>query len=360
MEKVVEQVRNATGIQSHPRDVGKILACISETTDFWRILYLSNRPFNIVAETIKTLAEDGLLRIDENNKIHLTDKGQAFLQDHHILPKKDCTCPKCQGRGVSNDEFSNLLVQFREVSRQRPKAVIEYDQGFVTDETTVARVALLADRGDIQGKDILIIGDDDLVSLAAAMSGLSRRVVVLEVDRRLIDFIQQVAAEHNLPIEARSYDVKYRLPEEYVGAFDTFLTDPPETIGGLRVFLRRGLASLKGPGCAAYFGLTYTESSLYKWNTFQQMLTRDFQVAITDIIHNFNEYVTWDYLLGSIRDDLSFVQVKPEFNWYRSSMYRIETLAAYKGPNEDVQEEELYVDEEALVFTKGFGREKDE
>ncbi len=328
--QIAEKASGPAGRKIHPREVERVFGALLASSEFWRIVTLSRLPVETVAEIIKVLLDVGLA-VQENGALRLTPGGNAQAQARGIVPLIKQTCPECTGRGIDLRPHSELLDQFKELVQNRPDAILEYDQGYVTPETTVARLALLAAKGDLQDKELIILGDDDLVSIAAALSGLPRRVVVLEIDPRLTDFIQTLAGTHHLAIEVYRQDLRRRLPAELCRQFDTFLTDPPETIPALELFLTRGLAALKGPCCAGYFGLTYAESSLAEWLTIQQILAGKLKVAVTDIIHNFNEYVNWNYLLESVRKDLSFVQVSPRANWYFSSMYRIETLVDYEA-----------------------------
>ncbi len=343
LAQIAQKASRSAGAKIYLREVERVIGALMASSEFWGVITLSCLPVNTVAEIIKELIAEGLV-VQKDHSLELTPKGKGEAQVREISPLADGACKACAGRGLDLSAFNKLLNTFREMVQGRPKAIFEYDQGYVTPETTVARVALLAAKGDIKGKDLLIIGDDDLVSVAAALSRLPRRVAVLEIDPRLIRFIQALADSHHLEIEIYRQDVRKRLPAELCRQFDTFLTDPPETIDALELFLTRGLAALKGPCCAGYFGLTFAESSLSKWLALQQILAAKLKVAVTDIIHNFNEYVNWDYLLESVRKDLSFVQVNPLSNWYRSSMYRVETVEGSYWENLDREDLALYPD----------------
>jgi len=61
----------------------------------------------------------------------------------------------------------------------------------VITEDTIRRVTLIHRFGDLENKDILIVGDDDLTSLALGITGLPRKVKVLEVDKRLVEYINK-------------------------------------------------------------------------------------------------------------------------------------------------------------------------
>ena len=58
---------------------------------------------------------------------------------------------------------------------------------------SLIHASFVYERGNLIGKRILVIGDDDLFSLAAALTGLPSWVVVLEKDPRLVAFINHVA-----------------------------------------------------------------------------------------------------------------------------------------------------------------------
>jgi len=358
MEAYAAELTKRTGIPVTSADVKKVLGAMLAAKEFWHITHLSDRPFNVVAESLKFFAERGWVKVEDQH-LELTPAGRELVDEQGIRPPIDSGCKACNRRGISVERWQDLLNRFKEAVAERPLPIIDYDQGFVTEETTVARIALMADRGDIQGKDLLVLGDDDLVSLAAGFSGLPRRVVVLEVDERLVNFIRQVAEKESLPVEAHIFDLVHPLPAELRRQFDTFFTDPPETLEALATFIGRGLSGLKGAGCAGYFGLTRAESSLTKWRAFQAQLTGRFNVVITDIVHDFNEYVNWDYLLDSVRNDLSFVQTWPRYNWYHSAIFRIETVDDnFFRHEEEMKGAPLYEDQEALVFTRRFRKEQ--
>ncbi|MEW6189159.1 MAG: bis-aminopropyl spermidine synthase family protein [Actinomycetota bacterium] len=351
MDLLVSKVNKRTKINITSRDVENILSATLSSSNLWEITDLSHRPFRIVVETLKELRERGLV-ILKNSSISLTKEGKIFCKRYNVTPKTNHGCPACRGRTVSLAKFEDFLPRFEQIVRNRPEPIMELDQGFVGPTIAFARIALLADRGDIQGKDVIILGDDDLVSLAAALSGLPKRITVLEVDERIVDFIENTSEKENLHIEVVPHDLRFKLPRDLVESFDTFLTDPPEAIGGLELFIARGLATLKGAGCAGYFGLTMIESSLQKWGELQKILTHEYGVVITDIIHDFNIYDNWMYLLESIKDDIGPLREAPEKHWYKSSMFRIETLEDFLQRNEDVVSVELYNDPESLIWTK--------
>lgn len=358
MNELVEAVSKATNIGVTRKDVERVLGALLSEGDFWKAMPYMSVPFNVVAETCKFLSEKDFVWF-KGSKVIWREKGNQWLNREKIQPLEPSVCSMCNGKTIDLKKYKNLLAHFKHLALKRPGAIIEYDQGYVTDETTVARVALMAQKGDIQNKDILVLGDDDLLSIAAALTGFPRRVVVVEIDSRLVNFINDVARSEDLPVEAIELDLRKPLPQSLLASFDTFWTDPPETPEALELFVGRGIASLKGSGCTGYFGVTFVESSMYKWREFQKIIISKLGAVITDIIWNFNEYMNWDYLLDSIRNDIEPLTVKPSLNWYRSAQYRIETFEDTPVFNEEATGKEIYIDKEALVYTGKLGKGSD-
>jgi predicted methyltransferase len=358
MEELVRRIKEVTGTSVGPNELKRLIGAFLSAGDFWKAMPFVDQPFNVVAETAKYLFEKGWLTFTRST-LGFTEQGKKWLEENEIFPLVISTCSLCGGRGVSLENFQELLAKFKETVKGRPEAILDYDQGYVTPETTVSRVVLLAQKGDIQGKELLILGDDDLLSLAAALSGLPKRVVVVEIDERIVNFINQVARAEDLDIETINLDLRNPLPDSVLKSFDTFWTDPPETPEALELFIGRGIAGLKGPGCAGYFGITNAESDKFKWRAFQNVLTGKLGAVITDVINNFNEYVNWDYLLDTIRNDIEPLTVEPSINWYRSTQFRIEVLEDTPVFNEPATGKEIYVDKDALVYTSKL-KEEDE
>jgi predicted methyltransferase len=344
-------VSERTAIPTSERDIERILAAIPDATDLWQVVDLAKCPFNQVVETVRALAEAGLADVGETS-VRLTDRGRALAEERGAVLPASMRCPTCSGRGVVDASISEARQRFDRVAVGRPAPIEAYDQAYVTTDTVFARVAAFLDRGDLAGRDLLVLGDDDLMGLAAALTGLPRRVVVIEIDERLNDFIRQVARDERLPLEVQTVDLRDPLPPSLAHSFDTFFTDPPDTLAGLELFVARGLESLRSAGCAGYFGVTVIESSFRNWRALQARLTSHYRLAITDIIRDFSTYQNWDYLVGSVRDDLPPLRHAPVANWYRSSLYRVETFEDSILTAGEVDEATLYVGAESLLHTK--------
>ena len=240
----------------------------------------------------------------------------------------DFRCRVCDARGYTVPDSLDVARAFYKIAERRPLPIEDYDQGYISPEDVLRRIGFMYERGDLAASEIIVIGDDDLLSIAAALTGLPKRVVAIEVDERLVRFINRIAEEHDLSLEARSYDVQEPLSEELVRSFDVFVCDPVETLAGIKLFLSRGAASLRGSGSAAYFGLTTLEASRKKWYEIQRML-HEMGFVITDIRRRFSVYPCEDTNFFRYQHRLRIVKKLRslcDYNWFRSALYRIEAV----------------------------------
>ncbi|MGB9802507.1 bis-aminopropyl spermidine synthase family protein [Desulfofundulus sp.] len=322
---------------------------------FWQLIRKQDGHLAHFLEVLEKMLARELVR-SEGSYIYLTAKGEKLARDHGLSPLEPLTCPACEGKTVTlQGRFARVLEEFEEIARQRPPAVAEFDQGYVDTRSTVARVAIMYRRGDLEGQDVLLIGDDDLTSIAIALTGMAGRITVLEVDDRLVEFIDAQARKKGWSnLSVQKYDVRYPLPLEFQGRYDTFLIDPVETLPGISLFLSRCAMSLRGKGSAGYFGLTHLEASRDKWYLIQKLVL-DMNFVITDIIYNFQEYELERE--GFVSKDYPLVQRAfgrlpvPDINWYTSNFFRLEALGKPRVPEQEniPAGREFYFDEEAYA-----------
>ncbi len=327
-------------------------------TSYWNLIRENDAVLPEFIATLKELVDGGYIKADDEGLLLLTEKGKEYAEKLGIRAYVDPVCEHCQGKTVVIKEaYKDIYKQFLEIAKNRPKAITAFDQGYVTPEDTIRRVLLMHRFGDVENKKILILGDDDLTSIALALTGLPKEILVLEIDERLINFINKVAEEKGFSnVKAITYDARYPFSEEIQGNYDTFVTDPVETVKGISLFLSRCIQGLKGEGSAGYFGLTHIEASRKKWHQIQKNLL-DMNLVITDIIRRFSDYAL-EYE-DIVKEDLNFrvyteapVKVNfPDAYFYTSNMYRVELIDAPK-PLFDGKvewERDLYLDDEAYV-----------
>lgn len=175
-----------------------------------------------------------------------------------------------------------------------PPTDVTLDQAPCTAETSVRRAALLYRSGALEGRRIALLGDDDSVSLSIGLFGrllagrqLTRRLVVFELDERRVAFLETAARDSGLALEIVRHDLREPLPRELIGGFDSFETDPPYTIAGASLFVRRGVELLeRGFG---YGMLSFGHTSPPDRIRLQAALTA-LGVATTALYPAFNRY----------------------------------------------------------------------
>jgi hypothetical protein len=340
---LAKEISTRSNIRVSPKDIERFLGALRRVKTPWEIVDLSDFPVPAVFESMRVLEEKGVISISESG-LRFTQKGREISRDLH--PVEDLSCPKCEGRGISLERFYEIERRFLRIQKNRPQAIRRFDQGYVTPRTTLSRFALAYERGDVVGKEIIVLGDDDLMSVVLGLSGLTKGITVVEIDKRLTDFIKETGEREGFRVSVETFDLRHPLPKEHIGRYDTFFTDPPETLKAIDAFIGRGISALRAPGSAGYFGFTRREASLTKWYGVQRMLLK-YRIVFTDIIHNFNEYVNWGYEEETRAWRLSPVKVRPKKNWYRSALYRLETLDGFRGNSRDYGDENIYEDEES-------------
>lgn len=335
-------------------DIARVMRALLEYSDAWQVAGRANVPFADLVDILQKMRERGLVEFDKSD-LRLTGKGEAFARELHVVRTETVTCPHCAGSGFEFEQFHDAYHQFLPLLAKRPPAEATYDQGALTADSVFRRLALMYAHGDVAGQKILLLGDDDLLSIALALTGLPREIVVIEIDPRLCEFIREVAWDKGLNIRVIQHDARERLPVDLRAHFDTFVTDPSETIQGLLLFVEKGLAMLgPGGGRAGYFGVTLIEASMLKWNLWERHLLQNHALVFTHISEPFSLYGTHldtgASQSGAASVDFPPLQLPPSAPWYRSSFFRVETLKEFVPPTDydSNPRDELYQDAESL------------
>ena len=314
--------------------------------DAWQWFARARIPFPYAISILRALRDAGYL---EFGPTRLTRRGDHLVQEMRVFPSPEYECSTCGGSGTEWRGLETVYSDYLELFAARPRGEdANLDQGAMTPQSLFRRVARMIREGDVAGREIVALGDDDLASLVLALTGFPAGVTVFELDKRICEYIAEVARKRALKIEVVHQDLTAFLPGNMIGKFDTFVCDPPETEAGLLLFVEKGLALLKGgEGHAGYFGATVMEASLTKWKRWQTQLLRDHEIAFTHILPPFTEYESWlDEKAVPDLEPLAQVSTHP---WYRFAFYRLETLPSFE-PGGDFELENskiFYFDEES-------------
>jgi hypothetical protein len=137
---------------------------------------------------------------------------------------------------------SNQFPEFEEVSYlMARRRVLDYSLG-QAPLTPRSHLQKLNHVLVHQPETVLLVGDDDLVSISLARRGI--QVTVLEIDPYTCALISQISREENLSIALHQVDLRSGLPI-FQEEFDLFVADPDFAIEAFALFLSRGLSLLR-------------------------------------------------------------------------------------------------------------------
>ncbi|MFX1516070.1 MAG: adenosylmethionine decarboxylase [Promethearchaeota archaeon] len=184
-------------------------------------------------------------------------------------------------------EFFKPVIDYLNL---RPPPEYKYDQSRSTPETVIKRALLMLKNGDVEGKRIAILGDDDGVSIALAYLQCAREIFVIDIDSRVLEFVQSFALEKNLTdvLKTQLWDIRTTFPKKWWHRYEIFETDPPYTVDGLKIFVDQVLTLLeprKGGRGYISFGV---KSPHETWVCQQHLLEAGF--FIEEFIPSFNRY----------------------------------------------------------------------
>jgi len=177
---------------------------------------------------------------------------EADLPPDGPFPREALSTQDRQG-SVIPQAMCAVAQQLERIYRQSPGLAATPDPVSHLAEAGARRALALHAHSALDGKDVILLGDDNLVSLAIGFLGqvlgraLARRLVVVEADPAWIELIQAASRAHGLGVECVRHNLRDPLPEDLRGAFDTFETDPPYTTAGMTLFVSRAIQALK-PG----------------------------------------------------------------------------------------------------------------
>ena len=216
-----------------------------------------------------------------------------------------------------------LVEDLGALAQKRPAEKRVFLQRHVSLRTSVLRALYLQHRGDLAGKRVVLLGDDDLTSLALCLVGGFDSLTVLELDAELNAFIESRFEELGASkARAVTYDAREPLPLELRGAADTFMCDPARRT--YRTFLGRGQELLRPDG-ALYVFVNPSHSSGETQFVFQR-LAIETGMIITDSVPGFNEYLSnpsklgaedWGYYPAPPNPDdaIAFTETLVRFEW---------------------------------------------
>jgi predicted methyltransferase len=293
-DPIVGAVTRAVGLAEGERGIRSVLNALArlEPVSIRALSRAVDLPVPIVAAVCAELRKHGV--VAEERPAQLTIEGRRRFAAGSV--DLDASCPGCGGRGIAIPEaVAGMRRGLALVADAAPSPRLELDQCHTTVKAKLRRVLAMHAADALAGRRILFLGDDDLVSIALARfvrrfgsSATVERVTVVDVDERLLAFIEDELAEAPFPVECVQHDLREPLLPSLACAFDTVVTDPPYTTAGASLFLSRAVESLRGEGADVFlsFGSRRPGASFELQRTIAGLgleiraLTRDFNTYV--------------------------------------------------------------------------------
>ena len=254
-------------------------------------------PVPVITAIRRELERAGLVAAGPT--IRLTPQGMVLIEGAWGWVGKGYMCPACQGRRiVAGPEWTATRTRLESWFARNPTVDVTLDQSHCTPDTNLRRALYLQTQGALAGKAVLLLGDDDSVSLSIGLVGqviapgssgrLTRRLTVLDSDERILAHLAHAAEVEGFVLETILHDLREPLPADLCGQFDTVVTDPPYTLGGADLFVSRAVAALvQEPGKQLF--LSFGHRTPADQVELQRLLA-EMGLAVTEMLPGFNDY----------------------------------------------------------------------
>jgi N4-bis(aminopropyl)spermidine synthase len=342
VDKVVAEVAAAVGLAEGESGIRDILATLlqAEPVAVREIARLAELPVPIVAAACNELRRHGV--IDTQRPVRYTAAGRSAVAAAAGPVGLPVSCAECDGRGVVvPPELAGLAATLQQAADGAPGAKAELDQTHCTVATKLSRVLRLHAAHALAGQRILLLGDDDLISVALAQfaawsgnPGLIRRLTVIDADPDVLDWIAEQAEGTGVAAELVCHDLRKALPAALAGSFDVAMTDPPYTVAGAELFLSRavsGLAAQPGRHVFFSFGARRPDETLAV-----QRIMAEMGLVLRSATPGFNTYLGAGVLAGT------------------SNLYHLRTAAGACPLIEDDYDGPLYTADSRAAATRPY------
>jgi N4-bis(aminopropyl)spermidine synthase len=303
LDAVIADVAAAVGLAEGESGVRDVLRAVAgrEPVAVREVSRAAELPVPIVAAVCNELRKRGAL--DPGRPVRLSPSSREQLAPVH--PGLTGKCELCGGSGVALPAaLAGLRDELTAAAAGAPDARPELDQTHCTVATKIHRVLRMHQAGALFGQRIILLGDDDLGSVAiarfAALAGAAagiRRLAVVDTDRDVLSWAAEQISGTGVPAEFIEHDLREPLPPGLAGGFQVACTDPPYTVAGAELFLSRAVAALvPEPGQHVFFsfGARRPDETVRT-----QSLMTTMGLAIRSLSPGFNTYLGAGILAGT-------------------------------------------------------------
>lgn len=296
----------------------------AQPIDLWALIRQSEMYIRVALSLLYVLEKDGFISVADDGKLRLTKQGLKLTR-HLSAGKKIKVWARPKAKPRFNSRFKDILNTVSKLHQQLTPQNI-YDQAPILPQSAVCKVAYAISKGDANGKSVVCIGDDDLTSIILALSGAPKRILAIDIDKYLLEMIEEYSEKNGLGIETLRHDLKKPVPLKYKNGFDLFITEPPDTVDGITLFVSRGAELLRNTaGVTGYCGISPTACPPLGLLEIQKNLS-SMGFLVTDRLPKYSDYPPH-------RTELKHVEVPdcydafypPDKVWYSADLLRLKT-----------------------------------
>ncbi|AOS65404.1 bis-aminopropyl spermidine synthase family protein [Actinoalloteichus hymeniacidonis] len=168
-----------------------------------------------------------------------------------------------------------------------PLAALDHVQA--TPDSVLRRAAWLTSQYELDGAEVLFLGDHDLTSLALAGLRPELSITVVDVDDRVLAHIDRIAEARGLRVRCLHADLRFGLPPSVLAGSDLVFTDPPYTPEGIGLFAARAVECLRDSGGRVLIAYGYSDRTPALGFAVQQRLQR-LGMLFEAIVPDFDRY----------------------------------------------------------------------
>jgi len=292
-------------------------------------------PISVVSGLVNTITETQILSRNPFGVVY-TEEGIQWVE--RVFGFYGFGLPECQACFSRPFELTPRFDEYwdlvQEAFEKRPGVDTTLDQALLDSESAVQKISYIYRRGGLEGKNVLILGDDDFLGLTIAAfykmmfpndpKLVCKKIVIMDIDHRILKqekaLISQLSSDFN--IEYVQYDFRDPFPQSFLNKFDTVLTDPPYSPSGAKLFLSRAISALKEDGGKEIY-FSYAHRSPERMLEMQQILT-EMKVSIMEIIPHMNYYEGAE-ILGNTTQMFTLITTK-------QSMPLVKQDVKFEGP----------------------------
>lgn len=267
---------------------------------------------------LKKMEKEGLIKI-KNSYLSLTQKGKKTASFLKIISNSLPSPNLCE---IKIDK--KLLKNYKNF-RNKVFEKEEFDQLQLSEEAVLKKIEAMRKFDDLKDKKIICLGDDDLVGIALALTKETREITILDIDKEIIDYENNVFEKLGYKKSAFLCDFLKPIPERFRGKYDIFITEPPDTVKGIALFFSRGIECLNKEGGIAYLGVSTTDLDENEFLKIEENILK-MKGLITDIFSHFEGYkpskIDFNWVLGLPKGVIAMAR-EP---WFFSDLLRVKIL----------------------------------